>query len=75
MLSLPLNIISDLILVGECPCERQQYGRPHYIQYGACLHQMHVCVSQACKEKEITCHYCKKDVGCDRDMILIPPNA
>ncbi len=79
MLSLPCEVISDLILESGCPCERQQYSGAPRIQCSSCYMVYHIecffAFVKYVRGEKITCHRCKKEVGRDTDMLLIPPRC
>jgi hypothetical protein len=77
LLSLPVNVISDVVFECGCPCERPQYSGAPRIQCGFCYMVYHIeCFFAYVRHvggEKITCHRCKKEAGCDTDMLLIPP--
>jgi hypothetical protein len=79
LLSLLDEKIFDLVCAVGCPCIRTLYSGTPYICCGSCHMVYHIaCLFAYVKHlhgDKIICHGFQQEVGCDTDMLLVPPRC
>ena len=77
LLSLSGAKIFNLVFGVGCPCKRTLFSGAPYIRCGSCHNVYHIeCFFAYVKNLDgdkIFCLFCQQEVGCNTDMLLVPP--
>ena len=77
LLSLSGAKIYNLVFGVGCPCKRTLFSGAPYIRCGSCHNVYHIeCFFAYVKNLDgdkIFCLFCQQEVGCNTDMLLVPP--